>query len=245
MVVGKVVDASKDIVARVDLDRQVRIGMPEAIYGSSKTDEEIREIVKMQLNNGNSPVLITRCRNSSVSELFGNPEIGEHVVRVYPDLEVEAPFRTVVVGPMARGISGKVAILTGGTSDLRVAYECHGTLDWLGVESKTFADVGVANLERFFSIEEELREFDALVVIAGMEGALATIAASRLGQPIVAVPSSVGYGSSLEGVTALLSMTASCAQGVSVVGIDNGFGAACSCFRICRSFSEKTDGRAP
>ena len=138
---------------------------------------------------------------------------------------------TVVWYPAARR-DGAVLIITAGTSDLPVARECAVTLDALGFRTETLVDCGVAGVHRLLGHVDELADADAVVVVAGMEGALASLVGGITPAPVVAVPTSTGYGAGLEGVTALLAMHASCAAGITVVGIDNGFGAACAVARI-------------
>ncbi len=223
-------------MARVDLARKQRLGMPEAIYAQSKTTQEVVEIVHHHLLSSGDPVIITRCRDDVVEEIKVIDDVDVDRIHIFPDPIYESSYRTVVIGE-AEPISSEVAILTAGTSDLRVANECKGTLFALGINAKVFADVGVAHVDRILEILPELYYFDVVVVVAGMEGALASVVGGLLPQPIVAVPTSAGYGSSFDGLTALLAMTSSCAQGVSVMGIDNGFGAACAAFRVVNKVS--------
>lgn len=129
---------------------------------------------------------------------------------------------------------GQVVVVTAGTADLPVAYECVATLVANGFAPTLLADCGVAGIHRLFSNETELRKADAVVVVAGMEGALASVVGGITPAAVVAVPTSVGYGASFEGLTALLAMLASCAPGITIVGIDNGFGAACAIIRLLR-----------
>ncbi len=228
---GLDVGTSKEVVARVDLARKQRLGMPEAVYAHAKTTQEVVAIVRHHLGNSDEPVIVTRCRGEVVEEILAAEEVSIDRVHIFPDLDHESSYRTLVIGE-PEPVGFKVVILTAGTSDLRVAYECKGTLFALGIDSELFADVGVAHVDRIFEVLPELDRFDVVIVVAGMEGALASVVGGLLPQPIVAVPTSAGYGSSLEGVTTLLAMMSSCAQGVSVMGIDNGFGAACAAFRI-------------
>jgi NCAIR mutase (PurE)-related protein len=135
-------------------------------------------------------------------------------------------------------VSGRVTIVTAGTSDLPVAEEARETALWTGARVNMVQDVGVAGLHRLLEALPVLSDADAVVVVAGMEGALASVVGGLTAAPVVAVPTSVGYGSSLEGVTALLAMLSSCASGITVVGIDNGFGAACATVRVLRARAE-------
>ncbi|MGC8480313.1 MAG: nickel pincer cofactor biosynthesis protein LarB [Acidimicrobiales bacterium] len=219
--------------AQIDIDRAQRIGMPEVVYGPQKTPEEIVAIVEAMLRKSDAPVLVTRC-NDEVSARLLNVESVRGSVRIVPSFDVSSPYRTIVLRSATKN-GGKVAILTAGTSDLRVAYEAKATLEALGVSVTLQSDVGVAGIDRSLRAVGRVRDEapDAVIVVAGMEGALASVVGGMVREPVIAVPTSTGYGSSFEGITALLAMTASCAQGVSVVGIDNGFGAACAAFRIC------------
>jgi pyridinium-3,5-biscarboxylic acid mononucleotide synthase len=206
--------------ASVDHHRHLRQGMPEAVYGPGKTPRHCVEIVGELLAHGNGPVLLTRAdaeQRTACIEAHG-PAIEASRSLLWRSPEVMS--------------AANVAVVTAGTSDLPVADEAVLTLRAYGVEPHLFVDVGVAGLHRLLARLDEITAADALVVIAGMEGALASVIGGLTGAPVVAVPTSVGYGSGLDGVTALLAMHASCASGVTVVGIDNGFGAACAIARI-------------
>lgn len=216
--------------AILDGGRRVRIGMPEAVYAPGKTQIEAISIVGTMIDKTPDPVIVTRAGDALCLDLkreFGHlPHFS-----ISPGLDVSSPYRTVTMRN-AKALGRTCAIVTAGTSDLRVAWECSATLGALGVVNEIISDVGVAGLDRTLAALPRLRTFDVVVVVAGMEGALASVLGGLLAQPIVATPTSTGYGSSFEGVTALAAMTASCAQGISVVGIDNGFGAACAVARI-------------
>lgn len=226
--------------ANIDLDRNERIGMPEAVYAPQKTDAEILAIAEEMLVKSTAPVLITRVDLSQMTMLRSLESLGARL-ESFPSSGTTSPYYTVVLrtGP---ALDASVVIATAGTSDLRVAHEVEATLHALGVQSLLLADIGVAGLHRSLDALPTLRRADVVVVIAGMEGALASVIGGLVGAPVIAVPTSTGYGSSLEGITALLAMHASCAQGISVVGIDNGFGAASAAFRICARVS---GARAP
>lgn len=153
----------------------------------------------------------------------------------YDDAVVTATGRcSIAAWRKAPRRPGRVLVLTAGTADLPVADECRAVLDALGFSPSLLADCGVAGVHRLLGSVEELQDADAIVVVAGMEGALASLVGGITAAPVVAVPTSVGYGASLEGVTALLAMLASCAAGITVVGIDNGYGAACAVARLLR-----------
>ena len=201
--------------AKVDLHRQARQGSSEVIYGAGKTPEQIAAIAKTLLERGQERVLITRL----------SPEAAE---RLCPVLDMRY-FKEGRIGfcgefPEPSGL-GKVVVATGGTSDIPVAEEAALTCEALGSPVIRLYDVGVAGLHRLLSHTEEIMEASVIIAIAGMEGALASVVGGLADCPVIAVPTSVGYGASFGGLSALLSMLNSCASGVSVVNIDNGFGA--------------------
>ena len=206
--------------ARVDHHRQLRQGMAEAVYGPGKTPEQAAHIVAELLDRSDSaPVLLTRADQHQLAvALERNPggQVDGHIAYWRP-----AP-------PGAE----RIVVAAAGTSDLPVADECATTLTALGLPPARLTDVGVAGVHRLLDHRDLLMEADAVVVVAGMEGALASLVGGLTGAPVVAVPTSVGYGAALEGVTALLAMLASCASGLTVVGIDNGFGAAFAVGRL-------------
>jgi len=208
-------------VARVDHHRALRQGMPEAVYGPGKSPEQCAAVVAELLGHGQGPVVLTR-----------SDEDQRHaVLSANPGALVTG--RTLVWRPAApRDVA--VVVVTAGTADLPVADECTAVLAAFGIGAKLLADCGVAGLHRLLDHLDDLTGADAVVVIAGMEGALPSVVAGLVATPVVAVPTSVGYGSALEGITALMAMTASCAPGVTVVGIDNGYGAACAAARALR-----------
>ncbi|MCQ2532287.1 MAG: nickel pincer cofactor biosynthesis protein LarB [Saccharofermentans sp.] len=201
--------------AKVDLHRQVRQGATEVIYGAGKTSEQIIGIVNALVNNGQETVLITRLDKEKAE-----------AIKKQVDFNYYEVARIGVVGsmPASNGL-GKVVIVTGGTSGIPVAEEAAITAEALGNEVERLYDVGVAGLHRLLSHVDVLMEAKVIVAIAGMEGALASVVGGLVDCPVIAVPTSVGYGASFEGLSALLSMLNSCASGVSVVNIDNGFGA--------------------
>lgn len=204
---------------RLDVDRTRRTGMPEAVYAEGKTTTECVEIVRALVDRGDGPVIVTRCT-------------AEQLVA----LEVLAPSghwsSTLTWRHAPRRDVAPVAVVSGGTSDAPVLDECRGTLEAQGIPTRAVRDVGVAGLHRLMDSLDELRDVSAVVVVAGMEAALATVLAGLIPAPIIAVPTSVGYGTTFEGMTALLSLLSSCAPGISVVGIDNGYGAAAAAVRI-------------
>ena len=209
--------------ALVDHHRALRQGMPEAVFGPGKTPEQCARIVTELLTNGDGPVLVTRVSGEQVKAIEAAVGPGLSAARC---LLYRAPEHT-------RDTS--IVLATAGTSDAPIADECELTLRAYGLVARRFDDIGVAGLHRLLAHVDAILAADAVVVVAGMEGALASVIGGLTGAPIVAVPTSVGYGSSHDGFTALLAMHASCASGVTVVGIDNGFGAACAVARMLRS----------
>jgi len=215
--------------ARVDHHRGLRQGIPEAVYGPGKTPGQCAAIVAELLDEpGVGPVLLTRAAADQVAAAGAAAK-----ARGFGPGSVQAngPLATVSWRP-APARTGRVAVITAGTADLPVAEECAAVLRALGFGAQVVADCGVAGVHRLLASADELAEADAVVVVAGMEGALASLVGGLTPAPVVAVPTSVGYGAALEGVTALLAMLASCAAGITVVGIDNGYGAACAVARM-------------
>jgi len=206
--------------ALVDHHRSLRQGLPEAVYGPGKTPEQCVRIVGELLDHDAGAVLVTR-----VSEDQAKAVVAEHG----PALQLG---RCLLYRPPTRTRPHRVLVVAAGTADRPVADECLLTLRAHGFAPDRLDDVGVAGLHRLLAHVDTVTAADAVVVLAGMEGALASVVGGLTGAPVVAVPTSVGYGASLEGVTALLAMHASCASGVTVVGIDNGYGAACAVARI-------------
>ena len=205
---------------RLDHHRPLRQGLVEAVYAPGKTVAQCREIVAELLSHGaGGPVLVTRTSDDQATDLLtrhpGGRRLGD----------------TLLWRPQSRRPE-RVVVATAGTSDLPVATEAAATLEAYGFDARLIADVGVAGLHRVLDHLDLLAEADAVIVVAGMEGALASVVGGLTAAPVVAVPTSTGYGASLEGVTALLAMLAGCSAGVSVVGIDNGFGAACCVTRV-------------
>ena len=213
--------------ARVDHHRSLRQGLPEAVYGPGKTPEHCAAIVAELLEGGTGPVLLTRADPDQAAAALERSPGGTPLAGTGHGLRLLA-WRPAPPRP------ARVVVLTAGTADLAVAEECAGTLTAYGLRPTLLADCGVAGLHRLLASLDQLDGADAVVVVAGMEGALASVVGGLTGAPLVAVPTSVGYGAGLDGVTALLAMHASCASGVTVVGIDNGYGAACAVARILR-----------
>jgi len=203
--------------AQVDLDRQRRTGAPEVVFGEGKTAEQIAAIVR-ELQRYADRVLATRvdaAKAEAVSALV--PGLTYHA-----DARALTWFRTP---PSPGAARGTVAVVSAGTSDLPVAEEAAVTAEWMGARAERVRDVGVAGIHRLFRRLDVIRAADAVVVAAGMEGALASVVGGLVAAPVVAVPTSVGYGAHFQGLAPLLTMLNSCAPGVVVVNIDNGFGA--------------------
>lgn len=206
--------------AKVDHHRALRQGLPEAVYGPGKTPEQCAAIVaELLAEEDGGPILLTRATEAqAVSALERNPD-GLRTGSIIA-------WRSRLARP------GRVVVFTAGTSDLPVSEECVATLVAHGLRPTVNVDVGVAGVHRLLATVDELAGADAVVVVAGMEGALASLVGGITPAPVVAVPTSTGYGAAFEGVTALLAMLSSCAAGLTVVGIDNGFGAACAVLRM-------------
>ncbi|MCI2110229.1 MAG: nickel pincer cofactor biosynthesis protein LarB, partial [Acidaminococcaceae bacterium] len=202
--------------------RALRQGMSEVIYGAGKTAQQIIDIVKKMQENSQDTILITRLSEEKAA-----------IVKEVVDFTYYPMGNIGVVGtmPQADGL-GTIVIATGGTSDMPVAEEAAITARVMGNQVERLYDVGVAGLERLLSNMDVVMNASVIIVLAGMEGALASVVGGLADCPIIAVPTSVGYGASFHGISALLSMLNSCASGVSVVNIDNGFGAAFQASRI-------------
>jgi NCAIR mutase (PurE)-related protein len=212
--------------ARVDTHRELRQGLPEAIYAEGKETAEVVTIAARLLEGSSSPILVTRTPDDTAAAL----------IREFPDAEHHARARLVVLGGPARTRAlprlGVVTIACAGTSDLPVAEEAAITAETFGAEVRRITDVGVAGVHRLLRVQDELHSSDVIIVVAGMEGALASVVGGIASAPVIAVPTSVGYGSSFEGLAALLAMLNSCAAGIVVTNIDNGFGAAVFALRL-------------
>ena len=212
--------------ARVDHHRALRQGVPEVVLGEGKTPEQIVQIAE-RLSDAGQNVLVTRLQADAAAA----------VLRALPKLQYNATARIATwVGTPPEPLSEEpVPVLTAGTSDIPVAEEAAETLALCGVTPRRIFDVGVAGIHRLVGHVEELNKAPVLIVVAGMEGALASVVGGLVAGSVVAVPTSVGYGVSLNGMTALFGMLSSCAAGVTVVNIDNGFGAAMAVVRQLRA----------
>ncbi len=207
--------------AELDLDRLNRCGFPEFIYGAGKTAEQIAGIMRKLAGEGH-PALATRVP----------PEYAERIRAELPEAEYDPAARTLCIRCGICTRKGNVAVICAGTSDLPVAREAVVTLEICGYACSLLPDCGVAGIKRLLSKAEQLRRADVVIAVAGMEGALPSVVAGLVPSPVIAVPTSVGYGASFQGMAALLAMLNSCASGVTVVNIDNGFGAACAAVRM-------------
>ena len=213
---------------RFDFQRRERIGVIEAIWGEDKSVDQLSRLSEEVLSK-KEVVFITRINEEKASFLLNN----------YKNAKFYNQANCLTIGENQNKINTnkKVAIISGGSSDLAVTLEAKLSLEIHGVNCQSFIDVGVAGLHRLMSQLEEINKYDVLIVCAGMEGALATVVGGLLGQPIIAVPVSVGYGVSKDGETALKSMLSSCSPGIAVMNIDNGYGAAMAALRIIKSIS--------
>ncbi|MBW9173030.1 nickel pincer cofactor biosynthesis protein LarB [Clostridium estertheticum] len=202
--------------AKIDNQREIRVGYPEVIYCEGKTVDQVRDIVKYMLTKDNN-ILGTRA----------NEEMYNAVKEICIDAEYNKLGRTMTINRKRETLTESyIAIVAAGTSDLPIVEEAFETARILGNKTIKIIDVGVAGIHRLFSRLDVIRGAKVIIVIAGMEGALASVVGGLVDKPVIAVPTSVGYGASFGGIAALLSMLNSCASGVSVVNIDNGFGAA-------------------
>lgn len=204
--------------AEVDHQRELRQGFPEVVYGEGKTKEQVLSILKALYQRSSGNLMATRASREKY----------EYVKRGLPEAEYDEAARMIYVDrnrSISRDETRYILVVTAGTSDIPVAEEARLTAWLWGNQVKTCYDCGVAGIHRLFAHMEEIRGANVIVVVAGMEGALASVVGGLTDKPVIAVPTSIGYGASFHGLSALLSMLNSCASGVSVVNIDNGFGA--------------------
>ncbi|MEN8141373.1 MAG: nickel pincer cofactor biosynthesis protein LarB [Thermodesulfobacteriota bacterium] len=208
----------------IDKNREERTGFPEVIYGESKNLDDLLAILEQYKKHGKN-ALVTRLQVQKAAELQ----------RVFQDSffdEVSGIFFLRDIQPDSIANNHEVAILSGGTSDIAVVNEIFYTLQFLGFSAKPFSDIGVAGVHRLLGKVEELQKYKVLIVVAGFEGALPTVVGGLLPQPIIGVPTDVGYGVAKGGHVALKSMLSSCANGITVLNINNGYGAAMAAIRI-------------
>ena len=206
----------------LDLDRERRIGQPEIIYGESKSNEQLIEIVE-QLQRAGCNGLFTRV----------SPSQADAVLSVYPSVDYDKVGRCLILksGSLASG-RGELALVCGGTSDIPILREAECTARFLGFDSRVYADGGVAGIQRLMDRLDAIREAKVVIVFAGFEGALASVVAGQVSAPVIGVPTSVGYGVAAGGQAALNAMLSSCANGLLVTNIDNGCGAVMAAARI-------------
>jgi NCAIR mutase (PurE)-related protein len=200
--------------AVIDTRREERTGYPEAVYCAGKTPEQALAII-IRMREKNLPVLATRAEAA----------LAEQAQKLFPNTQYDPVSRLLTVGRFRDRTEGLVAVVAAGTSDLPVAKEAAGTAAFLGSNVLLVTDVGIAGIHRLFNRLDEIRKARVVVAVAGMEGALAGVIAGLVSAPVIAVPTSVGYGAAFGGLAALLGMLTSCSPGISVVNIDNGFGA--------------------
>lgn len=200
---------------RIDLHREGRSALPEVVLGLTKTVAQLEQIVGW-FDSQDRPLLATKVE----------PAKAEPLVSRFPRLEYRAEGGLLMRGRSSSTTSGRVAVVTAGSSDVPVAEEAAGTLEFFGIEVERAYDCGVAGLHRLLASGDAIQSADVLIVVAGMEGALPSVVGGLFRQPLIAVPTSIGYGASFQGLSALLGMLNSCAPGITVVNIDNGFGAA-------------------
>lgn len=213
----------------LDLEREERNGFSESLFCEGKTFEQISEAV-LKLREADKNIFGTRV----------SLESGEKLTQQFQGLVFHSLSRTFQwIQKPPPLLKGSLGILSAGTSDLPVAEEAWATARFYGVEAKRFYDVGVAGLHRLISKLEEIRTCNVLIVVAGMDGALASVVGGLVAVPVIACPTSVGYGAHFNGLTTLMTMLNSCSEGISVVNIDNGFGAACTALRIFHHLSSK------
>ena len=221
------------VFARVDHARSATQGAAEVIYGEGKTPTEIAAISVAILAHGDN-LLVTRA----------SPEAAAAVAAIAADAVYEPRGRTVRVERNKPQALGTVAIAAAGTSDLHVVEECAASLQFWGAQVRRFVDVGVAGLHRTLAVKDDIDACYVIIVVAGMEGALASVIGGLTRKPLIAVPTSVGYGANFHGLAALLTMLSSCASGVVVVNIDSGFSAAAAARRILQGHLALTHAQA-
>lgn len=213
--------------AKVDLDRSRRCGIPEVIFGQNKTPDQIAQI-STTLHNENQPALATRITSETYTKikkiLPGNLKHTYHPEARCLTIPTDTPPTPL----------GKITICAAGTSDLPVAEEAAVTAEFFGNQINRIYDIGVAGIHRLLAYQEKLNSTHVIIAVAGMEGALPSVIAGLVSVPVIAVPTSIGYGANFQGLSALLGMLTSCGSGVTVVNIDNGFGAAYSATQITR-----------
>ena len=206
----------------IDENRTDRVGFPEIIYGRSKSVETVKKILDYYVEKGEN-TLITKLQAEKASV----------IIKDFPDAFYDEESEVFILNYVTKNHAHvDVAILSGGTSDAFIVNEIYYTLSFLGYQSIRIMDIGVSGIHRLLSRVEDLQQYKVLIVVAGFEGALPTVVGGLMPQPVIAVPTSVGYGVSINGKAALSTMLSSCANGITVVNIDNGYGAAIAAIRI-------------
>lgn len=212
----------------IDQDRSRRLGFPEIVYGASKSLAALQAILQDYQARG-ADALVTKLQ----------PEKAKELMLLFPTALYDSESGILWLQPREiQAAPARIAILSGGTSDVFVVNEVYYTLQYLGIGAERIVDIGVSGLHRLTSRLEQIRNYDILIVVAGFEAALASVVGGLLPQPIIAVPTSVGYGVSAGGAAALSSLLASCANGITVVNIDNGYGAAIAAVRMLNTFTQ-------
>jgi hypothetical protein len=211
--------------ARVDTHRELRQGAPEAVLAEGKTPEQVARIVQSLLEAGASHVLVTRA----------DEHVRAAVRNAAPAADEDARARAIWISRAIRDPAGRTVLVSAGTSDGPVLHEARVTAELLGTKVAVHEDIGVAGLHRVLAVLPDLRQADCVIVVAGMDAALASVVAGLISAPVIGVPTSVGYGSADHGRTALNAMLSSCAPGLAVVGIDDGFGAGTIAARVARA----------
>ena len=215
--------------AKLDLSRSDRTGMSETVFCPGKTKEQLSDILKA-FSEKNKAVLGTKC----------SLEQYEYVAENLPEVHYDPVSKILCLQKQSVSqLNGMIAVCTAGTADLPIAQEAAQTAEFFGAKVDRHFDVGVAGIHRLFAKIENIRQADVIIAVAGMEGALPGVIAGLTDKPVIAVPTSVGYGASFSGLSALLTMLNSCAEGISVVNIDNGFGAGVLACRIIRLIERK------
>lgn len=212
--------AAPDVL--IDTHRALRTGIPEAVYAPGKTVAQVLDALTVLVRDTDGPVLATRCDADQLAA----------IAVTFPEAVIDPVGRLAILRQAPSEPVGTVVVITAGTADLSVAREAVGVLEALGMTVQLLTDRGVAGLHRTLAITDDLVGASVVIVCAGMEGALPSVVGGLTRAPVIAVPTSTGYGTSFEGMTALLAMLSSCSPGIGVVGIDNGFGAACLATRI-------------
>ncbi|RXT02827.1 nickel pincer cofactor biosynthesis protein LarB [Ammoniphilus sp. CFH 90114] len=207
--------------SKVDIERESRTGYPEVIFGQGKTVDQVQAIFSA-LVAAHGRAMVTRA----------SKEMADSIQSAFPEAIYRPTSKILTWGEPTQKYAGKVAVLCAGTADLPVAEEAADTAEWMGCRTERIYDVGVAGIDRLLAYREMIKEAQVVIVVAGMEGALASVVGGMVRRPVIAVPTSVGYGAHFQGLTPLLSMLTSCAAGVTVVNIDNGFGAGYSAAMI-------------